>query len=224
MENKYSLRREIAALGTLLWFETHAALSYLKVLLLPRGLRLRSKHSYPFLGSLEQKATSLSVPVSHLKLPAITALAYSSTRSKDWEDVLTAHTGETFARTWSVQEKKLGRWSVGGAERAKGVSTKGKGVDASLGAIKASVIIDYERLASYVTRAQAVCVSACGNFGFVGTTQGIVQSYNMQSGLKRRTYIIEKGQTVTGIATDALNRVLVASTLNGTIHVSTAGD
>jgi U3 small nucleolar RNA-associated protein 21 len=63
-------------------------------------------------------------------------VAYSSTRSKDWEDVLTAHTGETFARTWSVREKKLGKWSMGGAEKAKGVSAKGKGVDVSLGAIK----------------------------------------------------------------------------------------
>ncbi|CEL51962.1 hypothetical protein RSOLAG1IB_00499 [Rhizoctonia solani AG-1 IB] len=151
-------------------------------------------------GALEQKATSLAIPVSHLKLPAITAVAYSSTRSKDWEDVLTAHTGETFARTWSVREKKLGKWSVGGAEKAKGVSAKGKGVDVSLGAIK------------------AVCVSACGNFGFIGTTQGVVQAYNMQSGLKRRTYTIGKGQTVTGIATDALNTVLVASTLAGSIH------
>ncbi|CAE7205857.1 unnamed protein product [Rhizoctonia solani] len=151
-------------------------------------------------GALEQKATSLAIPVSHLKLPAITALAYSSTRSKDWEDVLTAHTGETFARTWSVREKKLGKWSMGGAEKAKGVSAKAKGVDASLGAIK------------------AVCVSACGNFGFIGTTKGVVQAYNMQSGLKRRTYNVGKDQTVTGIATDALNRVLVASTLTGSIH------
>ncbi|CAE6468709.1 unnamed protein product [Rhizoctonia solani] len=151
-------------------------------------------------GSLEQKATSLAIPVSHLKLPAITALAYSSTRSKDWEDVLTAHTGETFARTWSVREKKLGKWSMGGAEKAKGVSAKGKGVDVSLGAIK------------------AVCVSACGNFGFIGTTKGVVQAYNMQSGLKRRTYVVGKDQTVTGIAADALNRVLVASTLSGSIH------
>lgn len=43
----------------------------------------------------------------------------------------------------------------------------------------------------------------------------------MQSGLKRRAYTVGKGQSVTGIATDALNRVLVASTLNGTIYVRT---
>lgn len=62
-------------------------------------------------------------------------------------------------------------------------------------------------------------MSACGNFGFIGTAQGVVQSYNMQSGLKRRAYNIGKGQSVTGIATDALNRLLVASTLSGIIYV-----
>ncbi|KAG9103326.1 hypothetical protein FRC06_011382 [Ceratobasidium sp. 370] len=156
-------------------------------------------------GSLEQKATSLAIPISHLKLPAITSLSYSSTRSKDWEDVLTSHTGETFARTWSVQNKKLGKWSMGGTERAKGVSAKGRGTDVSLGEVK--------RLSS-----QAVCVSACGNFGFIGTTQGLVQSYNMQSGLRRRLYDAARGQSVTGVATDALNRLVVVSTLDGTIH------
>ncbi|KAF8610566.1 Utp21-domain-containing protein [Ceratobasidium sp. AG-I] len=162
---------------------------------------VRDSRSYELSqGSLEQKATSLAIPISHLKLPPITSLAYSSTRSKDWDDVLTAHTQETFARTWSVRDKKLGKWSMGGTERAKGVSTKGRGTDVSMGAVK------------------SVCVSACGNFGFIGTVQGVVQSYNMQSGLKRRAYTIGKGQSVTGIATDALNRVLVASTLSGTIY------
>ncbi|QRW15106.1 U3 small nucleolar RNA-associated protein 21 [Ceratobasidium sp. AG-Ba] len=162
---------------------------------------VRDSRSYELSqGSLEQKATSLAIPVSHLKLPAITSLSYSSTRSKDWEDVLTSHTGETFARTWSVQNKKLGRWSMGGTERAKGVSAKGKGTDVSIGEVK------------------AVCVSACGNFGFVGTVQGLVQSYNMQSGLKRRLYDAAKGQSVTGVATDALNRIVVASMLDGTIY------
>lgn len=50
--------------------------------------------------------------------------------------MLTAHTHETFARTWSVRDKKLGKWSMGGAERAKGVSAKGKGTDVSMGAVK----------------------------------------------------------------------------------------
>lgn len=60
-------------------------------------------------GSLAKKATSLSIPIESLKLPPVTALSYSMTRAKDWDDVLTGHTDETFARTWSMKDKKLGK-------------------------------------------------------------------------------------------------------------------
>ena len=49
-------------------------------------------------------------PVASLKFPPITQLSYSCTRSKDWDDVLTAHKQETIARTWSMRDKKLGKW------------------------------------------------------------------------------------------------------------------
>jgi U3 small nucleolar RNA-associated protein 21 len=70
-------------------------------------------------------------------------------------------------------------------------------------------------------------MSACGNFGFVGTGAGEVVMYNMQSGMKRKNFKIPnagvgdvRGKHVTGIAVDALNRVVVASTLKGGLHVS----
>lgn len=70
-------------------------------------------------------------------------------------------------------------------------------------------------------------MTACGNFGLVGTTSGQVMLYNMQSGMKRKVFKIplagvndSKGKQVTGIATDALNRVVVVSTLKGGLHVS----
>ena len=75
-------------------------------------------------GALTKKASSLSVPVMNLKFPAITSLAFSSTRSKDWEDVLTAHIDESFARTWSVLNKKVGRWTFGTADKGKPGSVK----------------------------------------------------------------------------------------------------
>ncbi len=54
--------------------------------------------------------------------------------------------------------------------------------------------------------------------------------YNMQSGLKRKTFKLEgnaasgtetasKDRVVTGLATDALNRSVIASTLDGTVNV-----
>jgi U3 small nucleolar RNA-associated protein 21 len=83
---------------------------------------------------------------------------------------------------------------------------------------------------------QAVFVTACGNFGVASSSAGSIHMWNMQSGLKRKRYLVgscppdapnrgcgsgntKKERSITGLATDALNRVLVASTLDGTINV-----
>lgn len=156
-----------------------------------------------FAGSISKKATQLSVPVASLKFPPITAFAYSATRSKDWDDVVTAHADETFARTWSVQGKKLGKYAFDiNAKDKKG---------GAVGSVK------------------AVCVSACGNFAVVGSSTGEIEMWNLQSGMKRKSFALEepakgkkkKGERrcVTGLASDALNRVVVASTLDGTVNV-----
>jgi hypothetical protein len=39
-----------------------------------------------------------------------------------------------------------------------------------------------------LTKARAVNISACGNFGLVGYTCGRIDKYNMQSGEHRATY------------------------------------
>lgn len=69
-----------------------------------------------------KRALGLGLSADELKLPAISALSSSSTRSKDWEDVLTAHTDDTGARTWKVQDKKLGAWTMEMEEGAVQVS------------------------------------------------------------------------------------------------------
>jgi U3 small nucleolar RNA-associated protein 21 len=61
-------------------------------------------------GPIAKKATSLSTPIASLKLPPITSLSYSSTRWKDWDDVLSAHKQDSMARTWLLKDKKLGKW------------------------------------------------------------------------------------------------------------------
>jgi len=85
-------------------------------------MRLITNKHYP--GSLMKKATSLSIPIANLKFPPVTTLSFSSARSKDWEDVVTGHTDESFARTWSVLNKKLGRWTFGTADKGKAGSVK----------------------------------------------------------------------------------------------------
>ena len=86
---------------------------------------------------------------------------------------------------------------------------------------------------------QAVCTSACGNFCLASTSSGLIDMWNMQSGLKRKKFDVgpcppgvssrfniratSKGKaeyrSVTGLATDGLNRLVIASTLDGTINV-----
>ncbi|KAF8831110.1 hypothetical protein HHX47_DHR1000096 [Lentinula edodes] len=165
-------------------------------------------------GSLAKKASGLSIPVANLKFPPITAISHSPARTKDWDDILTAHTDETFARTWSMQNKKLGKHNFSFADTSR---AKGK-----------------ER-ASPLGSAKSVCVTACGNFGLAGSSTGAIHMWNMQSGIRRRTFRVgacppevagrfqttEKGtkeRSVTGLATDSLNTVVIASTLDGTVN------
>ncbi|TFK63228.1 Utp21-domain-containing protein [Pluteus cervinus] len=163
-------------------------------------------------GSLLKKATSLSIPLASLKFPTITSISHSSSRAKDWDDILTAHTDETFARSWTMLGKKLGKHNLGFTS-----TTKGKGKNRLLGSVK------------------AVCVTACGNFGVASSSTGAIQMWNLQSGILRRTFDAgpsppevsarfhgaDKARTdrnVTGLATDSLNRTLIAATLDGTLN------
>ncbi|KAJ7087871.1 Utp21-domain-containing protein [Mycena epipterygia] len=163
-------------------------------------------------GSLAKKATALAIPLASLKFPPITSISYSSARAKDWDDILTGHTDETFARTWTMQSKKLGKHSLGFADAPKG-KLKERGV---LGSVK------------------SVCVTACGNFGLASSSTGNVHMWNLQSGIKRKSFDVgscppdvanrfqsgkkKEGRSVTGLASDALNTTVIASTLDGTIN------
>ncbi|KAF8891320.1 Utp21-domain-containing protein [Infundibulicybe gibba] len=164
-------------------------------------------------GSLSKKATNLSIPLTSLKFPPITSISYSSARAKDWDDILTVHTEETFARSWTMLGKRLGKYSFGFAEGSKG---KGK-----------------EKVA--LGSAKAVCVTACGNFGIASSSTGAIYMWNMQSGIKRKTFSVgacppdvvnrfqatgkkKTERSITGLASDALNRTVIASTLDGTIN------
>ena len=70
-------------------------------------------------GSLSKKASTLSVPLSSLKHSSVAALSFSTTRYKDWDDILTAHSDEAYARTWSMLNKRLGKHALEVAENGK---------------------------------------------------------------------------------------------------------
>ncbi|EIN07245.1 Utp21-domain-containing protein [Punctularia strigosozonata HHB-11173 SS5] len=172
---------------------------------------VRDARSFEFSqGSLSKKATNLSIPLSSLKFSPVTSLSFSTTRSKDWDDVVTSHADETFARSWSVLNKRVGKHSF------------------------STLPDDQARPKGPTGSVKAVCVSGCGNFSIIGSSTGAISMWNMQSGLKRKTFDVgpypvgnsqtaakkDKGnqRCITGLASDALNRVVVASTLDGTVN------
>ncbi|CAG8563436.1 14007_t:CDS:10 [Funneliformis caledonium] len=74
---------------------------------------------------------------------------------------------------------------------------------------------------------KATNISACGNFGFIGTSSGVIEMFNMQSGLHRKTFAgndafhNNKGhkKLISGLASDSLNRKLISSSLDGTVKI-----
>ncbi|EMR10637.1 hypothetical protein PNEG_01338 [Pneumocystis murina B123] len=67
---------------------------------------------------------------------------------------------------------------------------------------------------------KSVAISVCGNFGFVGSSLGTIDMYNMQSRFHRRKFCDDLNghkKEITGIVSDSLNKTLVSSSLDGTI-------
>jgi U3 small nucleolar RNA-associated protein 21 len=70
--------------------------------------------------------------------------------------------------------------------------------------------------------AKCVQLSACGNFSFIGTADGRLDMFNMQSGQYRRTFGDDErahARAITGIAADILNRKVVSTSLDGFVKI-----
>lgn len=79
-------------------------------------------------------------------------------------------------------------------------------------------------------------MTACGNFALASSSAGQINMWNMQSGIHRKTYTLgpcpsevaarfysgtvkRSDRSITGLATDSLNSVVIANTLDGTLSV-----
>ena len=58
-----------------------------------------------------KKASILSTPITSLKFPPVVAMSHSTGRAKDWDDIVTSHTDEGFAKSWSLLNKRHGKHS-----------------------------------------------------------------------------------------------------------------
>lgn len=117
------------------------------------------------------------------KFSEIITIAIENFREGEWENVITGHKDETFARTWNTRTKRVGRWVLPTSDN---------------GLVK------------------SVAISSCGNFGFIGSSNGGITVYNLQSGIKRKVYKFHR-KAVTGIAIDSMNRKLVSCGLDGMV-------
>lgn len=117
------------------------------------------------------------------KFPPIISIVQENSREGEWDNVLTAHQDETFARTWNSKNKKIGKYKL---------NTIDEGI------------------------VKAITISQCGNFGFVGSSNGGIGVYNLQSGLLRKKYKLHK-KSVTGVALDGMNRKMVSCGLDGLV-------
>ncbi|KAE8257684.1 hypothetical protein A4X13_0g2195 [Tilletia indica] len=203
---------------------------------------VRDSRSYELSqGSLQKKSTALSLPLSSLKLSPAADIGFSTTRSRDWDDVLSAHTGSATAHTWTVRDKRMGPGYLTTSPQAAtsdaatpSMNGKGKGKSASSAGANRRLAFGTD---STLPAATAVHVTACGNFGIVGGQDGKVQMWNMQSYLWRKTFDSAapvggknaggsvsaasganvKRSQITGVTSDALNRNVIVSTADGKI-------
>ncbi|OLY77567.1 U3 small nucleolar RNA-associated protein 21-like protein [Smittium mucronatum] len=74
----------------------------------------------------------------------------------------------------------------------------------------------FDLVPSSTSVVKAVSISPCGNFGYLGTLLGVVEMFNMQSGISRKIFKGHSG-AITGIQTDDRNRLLYTCSLDKTI-------
>lgn len=82
-------------------------------------------------------------------------------RERDWANAITAHEGDHRAYTWKLRDYSIGEHVL---------------------------TVPANKMKGYPGNVTSVCLSHCGNFGFVGTSIGRMDKYNMQSGIHRFDY------------------------------------
>ncbi|KAI8993445.1 Utp21 specific WD40 associated putative domain-containing protein [Pilobolus umbonatus] len=71
------------------------------------------------------------------------------------------------------------------------------------------------------TAVKSTCISACGNFGYLGCASGQIDMFNMQSGAHRKTFNALDGhkKPITGLTTDNISRYLISASVDKTIKI-----
>ncbi|XP_063933250.1 WD repeat-containing protein 36-like [Zophobas morio] len=165
-------------------------------------------------GHLLKRAKKLSITADDLKFSPIVDFASCAARERDWDNIVTCHLHELEARTWKFADKVIGshvlkppfvvETSVIGGE----IDIKGARVPSTPSSFNVQ----------HAAVARRVELSACGNFAFIGLSNGQVDKYNMQSGLHRGMYgRPAHSGAIRGICTDATNARVITVCANGKV-------
>jgi U3 small nucleolar RNA-associated protein 21 len=136
-----------------------------------------------------------------LKLPSATSLSFSTTRSRDWDDVLSTHAGVRAAHTWSARDRRMG---------SKPFSTE----KAEATACCVSACGNF----GLVGDAQGIVRAFNMQSGMLRRTYAATSPLGMQKG-KKPAAKRGSGSPVTGVVSDSLNSLVAVSTLDGQLSV-----
>ena len=148
--------------------------------------------------ALRRRAGDAGAP----ELGQIVDFVASDARERDWSNILSCHADSDEALTWRLRTKSVGPHRLGGGRTA---SARRRRVEVT-----------------------SVAISACGNFGIIGTRAGHVEKYNMQSGQYRQSYPRGGGggdgpqahtRAVTALEVDGVNACLVSCSLDASVKI-----
>jgi U3 small nucleolar RNA-associated protein 21 len=144
-------------------------------------------------GNLGNQARKLhNTNESDLKLPPIVNFDSCLAKQREFDNVITCHRGYDAARSWRKENFVIGK------HKLRSTDPRGR------------------------AQVTAVCMSACGNYALVGSANGWIDKFNIQSGQHRASVVSKEDPhrgAIQALAVDAVNRYLVSASLDGTLKV-----
>eukprot|EP00301_Raphidiophrys_heterophryoidea_P003121 c11420_g1_i2.p1 GENE.c11420_g1_i2~~c11420_g1_i2.p1 ORF type:complete len:1037 (+),score=314.16 c11420_g1_i2:88-3111(+) len=178
----------------------------------PNGLQILSGSNHPALRltSTVKDARNTAFSLSNAfkqsrglevsKAPGgITQIAFNVQRAAQWNNIVTVHKGQNVGFLWSFDKKSVAQKLLKPKPSTATSTNKPE------------------------FQATSVAVSWCGNFTFLGTSDGTIHKFNLESGLYRTSTATSspgKGHSrdVTGLSIDTWGRQLVSCSLDGSVR------
>lgn len=145
-------------------------------------------------GSVVKRSKKLGLKAEQLKISPIIDFAAEEVREREWDNVVSVHLNAARARTWRMEDKRLGGHKLSLPEHVKSTIA--------------------------TVSPKCVATSACGNFVILGYGSGHVAKFNIQSGQFRCLMGTRAhAKAVRGVACDALNRHVITASLDHYVKV-----